>query len=70
MKRLTEAEETERGNEIVELLHLKQCRDDNGKRYNPPRYDTRHGTKTALGLYRTLWMFYNLDDLDQHEGEL
>lgn len=42
------------GQKLIELLHLKQATDDNGKRYNPPRYNTSFGTKTALGLALTV----------------
>lgn len=38
------------GQKLIELLSLKQAKDDNGKRYNPPRYNTSYGTKTAIGL--------------------
>ena len=50
---LTEAEQTARGQEIARVLQLKPAR-DNGRRYKPERFNTTHGTKTALGLYRTL----------------
>ena len=55
---LTESEETARGQEIARILQLKPARHYNGtsrgKRYSPERYATTHGTKTALGLFRTL----------------
>lgn len=38
------------GYKLVELLSLKEAKDNNGKRYNPPRYNTSYGTKTAIGL--------------------
>ena len=50
----TEEEEIKRGVEIARVLKLKVAKDSNGKRYKPDRYDTTHGTKTALGLFRTL----------------
>lgn len=53
-EQLTEAEQTARGQEIARVLQLKHARDQNGKRYKPERYNTTHGTKTALGLFRTL----------------
>jgi hypothetical protein len=43
------AEDICKGKQIAEILQLKPI-----KGYNPPRYNTTHGTKTALGLYRTL----------------
>ena len=51
---LTEAEQNARGQEIARVLQLKPARDDHGKRFKPERYNTTHGTKTALGLFRTL----------------
>lgn len=51
---MTEEEETKRGVEIARILQLKPTKDDKGKRYSPERYNTTHGTKTALGLFRTL----------------
>lgn len=51
---ITEEEETNRGLEIARVLCLKIARDSNGKRFKPDRYNTTHGTKTALGLFRTL----------------
>ena len=55
---LTEEQETERGLEIVRVLGLKPAKyydgTRRGKRYNPDRYETTHGNKTALGLFRTL----------------
>ena len=52
-----ENEQAARGREIARVLQLKPARDDNRKRYNPERYETTHGTKTALGLFRTLEHF-------------
>lgn len=59
IKPLTEQEETRRGQVLVSLLNLKESKiqDANSKRgrsYDPPRYSTAYGTKTALGLFRTL----------------
>jgi hypothetical protein len=54
IEEMPEDEERKRGEEIARVLSLKPARDDNGKRYSPPRYNTAHGTKTALGLFRTL----------------
>jgi hypothetical protein len=51
---LTEEQETERGLEIVRVLQLKPAKDSNRKRWNPDRYETTHGNKTALGIFRTL----------------
>jgi hypothetical protein len=53
------SEEIKKGEEIVRLLQLKLVRDENNKRFNPERYNTTHGTKTALGLYRTLESMIN-----------
>ncbi len=55
---LPPAEEQKRGESIVALLRLKQARDSNGKRFKPARYETTGGTKTALGLFRTLAPFF------------
>lgn len=51
---ITEAEETERGQAIIRLLALHPALDDAGKRFKPSRVNTEGGTKTALGLYRTI----------------
>jgi hypothetical protein len=37
------------GYKIAEWLNLKALKD-----YNPSRYNTRWGTKTALGLYESI----------------
>lgn len=42
------------GMQLVELLNLKQARDNDGRRFTPPRYNTTYGTKTAIGLYLTI----------------
>jgi len=51
---IPEDEQAARGREIARVLQLKPARDGNRKRYTPERYETTHGTKTALGLFRTL----------------
>lgn len=51
---LTESEETKRGELLAQVLELKPCKLDNGERLDPPRYHTKWGTKTALGLFRTV----------------
>jgi len=56
---LTEAEETVRGEKLVVLLKLKEARQtelysNRTSRYNPPRYYTAWGTKTALGAFRSI----------------
>lgn len=52
---LTEAEQTRRGDLIAKTLNLKEARCGNGygrgKPYDPPRYFTQWGTKSALGLF-------------------
>jgi hypothetical protein len=48
---LTEQQETEIGQELVRVLQLKPLKQF-GKEF--PRYETTHGNKTALGLYRTI----------------
>lgn len=50
-KELTEAEERALGEEVVKVLGLKPAR---GIGLSEPHYRTEWGTKTALGLYRTL----------------
>lgn len=42
------------GYKLVEILNLKQVKDNDGHFYNPPRYNTSYGTKTAIGLYLTV----------------
>lgn len=51
---IPETTEQERGEHLANLLYLKQAKDTNGKRFTPARYDTAWGTKTALGLFRSL----------------
>lgn len=53
-----EQEMIRKGGEIARILQLKIARNEFGKRYVPERYDTKHGTKTALGVYRTLEPFF------------
>lgn len=50
---LTEAEQTRRGDLIAKALNLKEARCGNGRGqpYDPPRYFTQWGTKSALGLF-------------------
>jgi hypothetical protein len=52
------AEEIRKGEEIARLLQLKPAKGENRRRFSPERYETSHGTKTALGLYRTLCPFF------------
>jgi hypothetical protein len=59
---IPESVEIERGEKLVALLHLKeakQCRvtgkpGSGYESYNPPRYHTEWGTKTALGVFRSI----------------
>lgn len=51
---ITEEQHQQIGEEIARVLHLKQARDDMGRRYKPARYETTHGSKTAIGLSRTM----------------
>jgi hypothetical protein len=45
-----------RGEMIATELGLHKARRDDGTNYVPPRYrlGIRHGTKTAVGLFRTI----------------
>ena len=45
---ISEQEETRRGELLAEILHLKRSKTECG------RYLTVWGTKTALGIYRTV----------------
>lgn len=45
---MSEVEETRRGELLVEVLHLTRSTTESG------RYRTAWGTKTALGIYRTV----------------
>jgi hypothetical protein len=45
---INETEETRRGELIVQILMLEPSRRESG------RYETEWGTKTPLGLYRTI----------------
>lgn len=53
-KPLTEQEETRRGELIVEMLHLVPTKPIRGESWTDVRYLTKHGTKTALGLFRSI----------------
>jgi hypothetical protein len=55
---ITYAEEIRKGEEIAKILQLKPAK-EGGKAFSPARWQTEHGTKTALGLYRTLNPFFN-----------
>lgn len=46
--------DADKGQKLIELLNLRQVKDADGNRYNPPRYNTSYGTKTAIGLYLTI----------------
>lgn len=48
---LTEEQEIARGRMLAELLRLKPIK---GEGWSVDRYDTTWGTKTALGLFRTV----------------
>ena len=48
---LTEQEETRRGELLSAVLHLRKRK---GPTDSEPRYQTEWGSKTALGLYRTV----------------
>jgi hypothetical protein len=50
--KLTEREEKRRGEIIVALLNLKPIRGEQSN--GAPVYRTQHGTKTALGLFRSV----------------
>lgn len=52
---LTDAEEMKRGETLVKFLGLREAKQEtaHGKiSFDPPRYSTEWGTKTALGLFR------------------
>lgn len=52
---LSEAEETRRGELLIEMLGLKPVgRNHHEWGMSPPRYNTTWGTKTALGLFRSV----------------
>ncbi len=53
---ITEAEETRRGLMLAEVLRIKKARGEKD------RFDTEWGTKTALGLYRTVARIVAGDD--------
>jgi hypothetical protein len=48
---VSEAEELRRGELLAEVLHLRKRK---GPTDSEPRYQTTWGSKTALGLYRTV----------------
>lgn len=55
---------TEIGEKLAEILMLKEDKGDfkNGKTgYNPKRYKTTWGNKTALGLYETIKRIIEID---------
>lgn len=53
---LPEHSEQQIGQRIIELMQLKEAKTGNSPRglksYDPPRYYTASGTKTALGVFR------------------
>jgi hypothetical protein len=49
---LSEAEQTRRGQLIVNQLELKEATHYTGDYFVPPRYDTAAGNKTAIGIFR------------------
>lgn len=54
---LTEAEEAKRGAVLASMLNLKEAKQTTAHGvlpFDPPRYSTEWGTKTALGLFRTI----------------
>ncbi len=51
---ISEQAELDCGKQLVLMLNLKQVKDQHGKAFNPPRYQTEYGTKTAIGLFRTI----------------
>lgn len=51
---LTEQEEKIIGQKLVTLLSLKPATNYDKEKYPEPRYQTEFGTKTALGLFRTI----------------
>lgn len=51
---ITETEEARRGQLLADALGLKSVRNQHGAHFDPPRYQTNWGTKTALGLFRTV----------------
>lgn len=53
---ISEEEEAKRGQKLADTFYLKEAfRDDQTGRvsWEPKRYRTEGGTKTALGIYRT-----------------
>lgn len=57
--KIDEQEEARRGRLLTEMLFLREAKiaSPTSKRlvsYDPPRYATKWGTKTALGLYRSI----------------
>jgi len=55
---LTEEQEQKIGESLVKRFNLKEAKTGNHPRslksYDPPRYFTDYGTKTALGIARTV----------------
>lgn len=54
---LSETEERRRGELLVRLLNLRESKQETAQgklSFDPPRYSTESGTKTALGLFRTI----------------
>jgi hypothetical protein len=47
---LTQEEQIKRGEKIIEIFGLKE---DKQEKYNPKRYLTSWGNKTALGVFLT-----------------
>lgn len=51
MENLTEKEQIAIGQSLIDILRLTEDRSEN---YNPKRYITAWGNKTALGIYKTV----------------
>lgn len=51
LKQLNDIEKIKIGDNLINILKLKE---DKTEKYNPKRYYTTFGNKTALGIYETV----------------
>jgi len=56
MENITDKDKTAIGQSVIDILRLKQDKTGN---YNPKRYITTWGNKTALGIYETVKRLIN-----------
>ena len=58
-----------RGETLAKALNLRKAKRPDGKPYDPPRYQLgkEHGTKTAVGVFRTVQRLWDPNEMDISE---